>query len=163
MAQSANVVRFALGSGAFLCFVELFRSLRAAWALWDSWKGSVRFGQRGPYGIRGRVPFALGSGGLMGFVEGFRSLWAAVRFICHRRTRPGWGRSPPRPQHPRLPLSPSPLRGPLGLPRPAPGRARYGFLPFSPSSRIPAACPGLPRTPRRGRWGPTPSRYFQVF
>ncbi len=55
-------VRF--GSGAFLCFVELFRSLRAAWALWDSWKGSVRFGQRGPYGIRGRVPFALGSGAL---------------------------------------------------------------------------------------------------
>jgi len=64
MAQSANVVWFALGSGAFLCFVELFRSLRAAWALWDSWKGSVRFGQRGPYGIRGRVPFALGSGAL---------------------------------------------------------------------------------------------------
>ncbi len=124
--------------------------------------GGGQPGRRGPFLNGGRVPFASGSGAILCRVELFRSLRAAVRINCHRRTRPGWGRSPPRPQHPRLPLSPSPLRGPLGLPRPAPGRARYGFLPFSPSSRIPAACPGLPRTPRRGRWGPTPPRYFQV-
>ncbi len=122
------------------------------------WNCSVRFGQRGLFVQGGVVPFASGSGAILCRVELFRSLRAAVRINSHRRTRPGWGRSPPRPQHPRLPLSPSPLRGPLGLPRPAPGRARYGFLPFSPSSRIPAACPGLPRTPRRGRWGPTPPR-----
>jgi len=47
MAQSANVVWFALGSGAFLCFVELFRSLRAAGPFCVGWNGSVRFGQRG--------------------------------------------------------------------------------------------------------------------
>ncbi len=97
MAQSANVVAFALGSGAFLCFVELFRSLRVA-----------------------------------------------VRFICHRRTRPGWGRSPPRPQHPRLPLSPSPLRDPLGLPRPASGAGEIRLPAFL--ALKPHPC-GLPRPP----------------
>ena len=126
------------------------------------WNGSVRFGLRGPFCVGWSYSVRFGLRGLFCRVESFRSLRAAVLINSHRRTRPGWGRSPPRPQHPRLPLSPSPLRGTLGLPRPASGRARYGFLPFSPSSRIPAACPGLPRTPRRGRWGPTPPRYFQV-
>ena len=37
---------FALAAGAFLCFVELFRSLRAAGASFVGWKGSVRFGPR---------------------------------------------------------------------------------------------------------------------
>ncbi|MGV2676356.1 UNVERIFIED_CONTAM: hypothetical protein PO582_13210, partial [Atlantibacter hermannii] len=32
--------------------------------------------------------------GFFVFVESFRSLWAAVRINSHRRTRPGWGRSP---------------------------------------------------------------------
>ena len=134
-------------------------------ALWKRglvcwWKGSVRQAGGAFRAVEGFR--SLLQRGLFCRVESFRSLRAAVLINSNRRTRPGWGRSPPRPQHPRLPLSPSPLRGPLGLPRPAPGRARYGFLPFSPSSRIPAACPGLPRTPRRGRWGPTPPRYFQV-
>ena len=131
MAQSANVVWFALGSGAFLCFVELFRSLRAAWALWDSWKGSVRFGQR-----------------CASIVTGERD-----RVGGARRRAPN---TPGSPCHPRRFAVPSAYRVRLR------DRARYGFLPFSPSSRIPAACPGLPRTPRRGRWGPTPPRYFQV-
>ncbi len=34
---------------------------------------------------------------------------------------------------------------------------------LTPSDGIHAVSPGLPRTPRRGRWGPTPPRYFQVF
>ncbi|MGV2677886.1 UNVERIFIED_CONTAM: hypothetical protein PO582_21130, partial [Atlantibacter hermannii] len=74
--------------------MELFRSLRVAGLF-----GTVE-------GFR-----SLQAAGLFGTVEGFRSLQAAVRINSHRRTRPGWGRSPPRPQHPRLPLSPSPLRG----------------------------------------------------
>lgn len=64
-------------------------------------------------------------------------------FICRNITRErGKGVSPPY-QSP-LSATKSPLCGALGLSRPASGRARYGFLPFSPSGRFPAACPGLP-------------------
>ncbi len=112
-------------------------------------------------GFGGVVLFALAAGPFLCFVERFGSLRAAGAFVCrvewfrslraavlinsHRRTRPGWGRSPPRPQHPRLPLSPSPLRGPLGLPRPAPGpgatphpcgsRPLTASMPSAPASR----------------------------
>ncbi len=109
------------------------------------WNCFVRFGQRGLFVFCGIVPFASGSGAFLCFVELFRSLRAAVRFNSNRRTRPGWGRSPPRPQHPRLPLSPSPLRGPLGIPRPAPGpgatphpcgsRPLTASMPSAPASR----------------------------
>ncbi|VDZ73972.1 Uncharacterised protein [Atlantibacter hermannii] len=170
---------FALAAGPFLCFVEWFGSLRAAGPLCVGWNGSVRFGQRGPFcvGWNGSVRFGLrgpfcvgwsysvrfGLRGLFCRVESFRSLRAAVLINSHRRTRPGWGRSPPRPQHPRLPLPPSPLRGPLGL---SASGFRVGRDTASCLSRPQAAslraCPGLPRTPRRGRWGPTPPRYFQV-
>ena len=152
----------ALAAGRF-CVLWKGGALRAAGAFCVRWSCSICFGQRGPFCVGWNGSVRCGLRGLFCRVESFRSLRAAVRFISHRRTRPGWGRSPPRPQHPRLPLSPSPLRGPLGLPRPAPGRARYGFLPFSPSDGIHAVSPGLPRTPRRVRWGPTPPRYFQAF
>ena len=122
---------FALGSGGFLNFVELFCSLWAA----------------GPFLNGGRVPVAWDSGAFLCRVEWFRSLRAAMRFISHRRTRPGWGRSPPRPQHPRLPLSPSPLRGPLGLPRPAPGP---GATPHPCGSRpLTASMPSVPTSRAR--------------
>ncbi len=109
------------------------------------WNGSVRFGQRGPFCVGWSYSVRFGLRGLFCRVESFRSLRAAVRFNGHRRTRPGWGRSPPRPQHPRLPLSPSPLRGPLGLPRPASGpgatphpcgsRPLTASMPSAPASR----------------------------
>ncbi len=125
-----GVVLFALATGSFLCFVEWFCLLRAAGAFVCrvEWFRSL-----------------WAAGAFLCRVELFRSLRAAVRFNGHRRTRPGWGRSPPRPQHPRLPLSPSPLRGPLGLPRPASGpgatphpcgsRPLTASMPSAPASR----------------------------
>ncbi|WP_312773758.1 hypothetical protein, partial [Atlantibacter hermannii] len=69
-----------LAGGAFLGFVELIRS--------PDWRGFFVFVElfRSPDWR-----------GFFVFVESFRSLWAAVRINSHRRTRPGWGRSPPRP------------------------------------------------------------------
>ena len=131
MAQSANVVWFALGAGAFLCRVELFRSLRAAGALFVGWICSVRFGLR-----------------CASIVTGERD-----RVGGARRRAPN---TPGSPCHPRRFAVPSAYRVRLRV-----GRDATSMW-LTPSSRIPAACPGLPRTPRRGRWGPTPPRYFQV-
>ncbi|GEM_PF-6391816 len=88
----------------------------------------------------------------VGFVEWFRSLKVGCP-TWHGLLRTCQGGSPPPPWRPRLPRTSPPLRGALGLSRLASGRARYGILPFSPSSRIPTACPDQPRTPRRFRWG----------
>ncbi len=122
---------------------------------------------------------ASGSGGFLCRVELFHLLRVAgpfcvgwncsVRFgprcasiVTGERDRVGGARrrapnTPGSPCHPRRFAVPSAYRVRLRV-----GRDATSMW-LTPSDGIHAVSPGLPRTPRRGRWGPTPPRYFQAF
>ncbi len=110
----------------------------------------------------GRVPFASGSGT---FWNGGRVPFASGSGAHHLSPANATGlgalaAAPPTPPAPPVTLaaSRSPRLTASGF---GTGRDATSLW-LTPSDGIHAVSPGLPRTPRRGRWGPTPPRYFQV-